>query len=167
MPTAPGATSSKTSQGSRFRIPGAALLVVDAFAWCVAVVFAMAIRFDFDRGLWTPWTPEVIVLVAVVVMASIGGFFGLYDGRWRRGSLDEGLALSQAVGLTCVVALLANEFIPGPRIVPVSVVLAAGPIAFSLTQSATDSFRTSATLWAIVPLVAMLFALSKRPVPTR
>ena len=44
---------------------------------------------------------------------------------------------------------------------------AAGPIAFSLTQSATDSFRTSATLWAIVPLVAMLFALSKRPVPTR
>ena len=130
MPTAPGATSSKTSQGSRFRIPGAALLVVDAFAWCVAVVFAMAIRFDFDRGLWTPWTPEVIVLVAVVVMASIGGFFGLYDGRWRRGSLDEGLALSQAVGLTCVVALLANEFIPGPRIVPVSVVLAAGPIAF-------------------------------------
>ena len=44
---------------------------------------------------------------------------------------------------------------------------AAGPIAFSLTQSATDSFRTSATLWAFVPLVAMLFALSKRPVPTR
>ena len=69
----------------RLRIPGAALLVIDAVAWCIAVVFAMAIRFDFDRGLWTPWTPEVIVLVAVVVMASIGGLFGLYDGRWRRG----------------------------------------------------------------------------------
>lgn len=44
---------------------------------------------------------------------------------------------------------------------------AAGPIAFSLTESATGSFRTSATLWAVVPLVAAAFALSKRPVPTR
>ena len=44
---------------------------------------------------------------------------------------------------------------------------AAGPIAFALTESATDSFRTSATLWAVVPLTAAFFALSKRPIPTR
>ena len=44
---------------------------------------------------------------------------------------------------------------------------AAGPIAFALTESATDSFRTSATLWALVPLLATFFALSKRPTPTR
>ncbi|MEM9465872.1 MAG: MFS transporter [Actinomycetota bacterium] len=44
---------------------------------------------------------------------------------------------------------------------------AAGPIAFALTESATDSFRTSATLWALVPLTAAFFALSKRPIPTR
>ncbi|MEM9519724.1 MAG: MFS transporter [Actinomycetota bacterium] len=43
---------------------------------------------------------------------------------------------------------------------------AAGPIAFAVTESATDSFRTSATLWAIAPLVAAFFALSKRPVLT-
>ena len=43
---------------------------------------------------------------------------------------------------------------------------AAGPIAFALTESATDSFRTSATLWAVVPLTAAFFALSKRPTPT-
>ena len=41
---------------------------------------------------------------------------------------------------------------------------AAGPIAFSLTESATDSFRTSATLWAMAPLIAAFFALSKRPI---
>lgn len=124
------ATPEEARHVTRFRVPGSALLVVDAIAWSVGVAFAMAIRFDFDLGLWTPWRPEVISIVAIVVMAAIGGAFGLYDGRWRRGSLDEGLALSQAVGLTCLVALLANEFLPGARIVPVSVVLAAGPVAF-------------------------------------
>ncbi|MDG1366478.1 MAG: MFS transporter [Acidimicrobiales bacterium] len=44
---------------------------------------------------------------------------------------------------------------------------AAGPIAFSLTQTATGSFRNAATLWAIAPIVAAAFALSKRPIPTR
>ena len=43
---------------------------------------------------------------------------------------------------------------------------AAGPIAFSLTESATDSFRSTATLWAVAPLLAMVFALSKRPITT-
>jgi len=120
----------QAGQNKRRRIPGAALLAVDTSAWCAGVVIAMAIRFDFDRSLWTPWTPEVIVIIGMVVMAATGGLFGLYDGRWSRGSLDEGLALSQAIGVTCLVALLANEFAPGPRIVPVSVVLAAGPVAF-------------------------------------
>lgn len=44
---------------------------------------------------------------------------------------------------------------------------AAGPIAFSITQTATGSFREAATLWAMVPVAAAAFALSKRPVPTR
>ena len=43
---------------------------------------------------------------------------------------------------------------------------AAGPIAFSLTESTTDSFRSTATLWAVAPLLAMVFALSKRPITT-
>ena len=44
---------------------------------------------------------------------------------------------------------------------------AAGPIAFSLTETATGSFRSAATLWAMAPIVAAAFALSKRPVPAR
>lgn len=43
---------------------------------------------------------------------------------------------------------------------------AAGPIAFSLTETATGSFREAATLWAAAPIVAAVFALSKRPVPS-
>lgn len=42
---------------------------------------------------------------------------------------------------------------------------AAGPIAFSLTETASGSFRQSATLWMMAPLIAAAFALSKRPVP--
>lgn len=41
---------------------------------------------------------------------------------------------------------------------------AAGPIAFALTESASGSFRNAALVWAVVPLVASAFALSKRPV---
>ena len=44
---------------------------------------------------------------------------------------------------------------------------AAGPIAFSVTESAAGGFREAATLWAAVPLIAATFALSKRPVPSR
>lgn len=43
---------------------------------------------------------------------------------------------------------------------------AAGPIAFSVTQTTAGSFRSAATLWALAPLVAAAFALSKRPVPS-
>lgn len=44
---------------------------------------------------------------------------------------------------------------------------AAGPIAFSVTESVAGGFREAATLWAAVPLLAATFALSKRPVPSR
>jgi len=126
----------RTARARRRRFPGAALLIGDTAAWCVGVILAMAIRFDFDRSLWTPWTPELVIGVAVSIMAVTGLVFGLYDGRWRRASLDEGLALGQAVAITCVVTLLANEFLPGARIVPVSVVLAAAPIAFCVAGCA-------------------------------
>lgn len=125
----------RTAPARRRRYPGAVLLIADVGAWCVGVVLAMAIRFDFDRTLWTPWTPELIIGVAVSVMVVAGVVFGLYDGSWRRASLDEGLALGQAVAITGVVTLLANEFLPGARIVPISVVLAAGPIAFCVAGS--------------------------------
>lgn len=44
---------------------------------------------------------------------------------------------------------------------------AAGPIAFSLTETASGSFQNAATLWAVAPLIAAVFALSKRPVSAR
>ncbi len=39
---------------------------------------------------------------------------------------------------------------------------AVGPIAFAITESVTDSFRTTALLWAAVPLAAAVFAATNR-----
>ena len=40
---------------------------------------------------------------------------------------------------------------------------AAGPIAFSVTASATGSFRSTALLWAALPLLGAVFAATNRP----
>ncbi|GEM_PF-2140124 len=121
--------------GRAIHIPGPALFLIDAAAWTVGVAAAMAFRFDLRLSTWSAWHPEVMALIGVLSLLAIGTVKGLYGGRWRRGSLDEGLALSQTVLATVLVAVVANEFLPGSRIVPVSVALAAGPVA----RAAPDS----------------------------
>ena len=129
-------TQTGIGQGRRFRIPGPALLAVDALAWTIGVVAAMAIRFDFSTAAWSAWRPAWMAAVGVVTIAVLGGAGGLYGRKWRRGSLDEGLALAIVVSATCVFGLAANEFVSGTRLVPVSVAVAAAPVAFCVAGSA-------------------------------
>ncbi|MEO0588787.1 MAG: polysaccharide biosynthesis protein, partial [Planctomycetota bacterium] len=132
--TASEATGGGT--GRRFRIPGPALLVVDAAAWIVGVVAAMAIRFDFSLAAWTVWRPAWLAATGALTIGGLGLAAGLYVRKYRRGSLDEGLALAIVISATCVVALGVNEFGAANRLVPVSVAVAAGPIAFCAAGSA-------------------------------
>ena len=120
----------------RLQVPGMVLLGVDALAWSVGVLAAMALRFDFSFDTWAQWRPALAIAVAVVGQIIAGSLFGLYGGRWRRGSLDEGLALARAVLLTCVALFAVNNLVLDSRAVPVSVVLAAAPAAFCGAGSA-------------------------------
>lgn len=113
-----------------FQIPGALLLVVDATAWAVGVLAAMALRFDFEVSSWAPWHPATAIAIAAGSMALVGALAGLYGGRWRRGSLDEGLALGLAVVITCAALVIGNELLGEPRLVPASLAFGAAPIAF-------------------------------------
>lgn len=124
------------ARGRRLQIPGMVLAVVDAAAWCVGIVAAMAMRFDFELSAWQPWRPETLAAIAVLAMVASGIPAGLYGGRWRRGSLDEGLALTRAMGLVAAVLIAANELVGVSRLVPISVVLGAVPVAFCVAGAA-------------------------------
>lgn len=114
----------------RLHISGPLLLAVDALSWATGVAAAMALRFDFEPAAWSAWSPAVAVIVVAVAQAAVGTAVGLYGGRWRRGSLDEGHALARSVLVVCVVLLVANAFVPNGRLVPTSVALGAAPAAF-------------------------------------
>ncbi len=119
--------------GERERLlktPGMVLLVVDSAAWAVGVLAAMALRFDFEFTAWSVWAPATAIAITVGAQVVAGTLSGLYAGRWRRGSLDEGLALARAVLVSCAVMLIANDIVLDARVVPTSVVLAAAPAAF-------------------------------------
>jgi FlaA1/EpsC-like NDP-sugar epimerase len=117
-------------QERRLQVPGMAVMAVDALAWCVGVMAAMALRFDLTIEAWTEWKPLTAIAVGIASQVAVGAVFGLYGGRWRRGSLDEGLALARSIALVCVVLVVANNFVLASRAVPTSVVLAAAPAAF-------------------------------------
>lgn len=114
----------------RLQAPGMVLLVVDVAAWVIAVPAAMALRFDFSFETWGQWAPASAIAVAAVGQVLAGWLSGLYGGRWRRGSLDEGLALARSVLLCCLVLFVANNLLLETRLVPTSVVLASAPAAF-------------------------------------
>jgi FlaA1/EpsC-like NDP-sugar epimerase len=119
----------------RLRAPGVLLAVVDALAWCGGVLAAMALRFDLRFDNWEAWNPTGAIVVAAFAMLVAGRIGGLYGGRWRRGSLDEGLALARAVVMAAITLFAVNNGLSEGSpwdggLVPTSVVLAAAPAAF-------------------------------------
>ena len=117
-------------RGPGRQMSGTVLALVDAGSWGVALVGAMALRFDFVFDSWSEWTPLTAIGVAIGAQVIAGSLSGLYAGRWLNGSLDEGLALARAVILSCGLLLVVNNLVLDSRLVPTSVVLAAAPGAF-------------------------------------
>jgi len=69
-------------------------------------------------------------MLAVVAQALGGYLSGIYTARWRRGSLEEGVALARSILMATLVLVVGNDLLPGSRMVPVSVAIGAAPIAF-------------------------------------
>jgi FlaA1/EpsC-like NDP-sugar epimerase len=119
----------------RFHIPRPALVVLDMAAWAAGVMAAMALRFDLQTAAWEAWHPELLILLGAGVVGVAGRVAGLYEGRFRRGSLDEGFSLSLVIALTTTMAVVVNQVGIDGRLVPVSVAIAAGPVAFCIAGS--------------------------------
>ena len=122
-------TKTSARRERRFHLPRPALVAADMGAWSLGVVLAMAVRFDLQMVMWTVWRPEVFIVVGAVATGVAGVTAGLYQGRFRRGSLDEGCALGLVVALATTVAFVVNQVGVGGQLVPASVALAAGPVA--------------------------------------
>jgi FlaA1/EpsC-like NDP-sugar epimerase len=110
------------------------LPLVDSTAWVIGLGVAMAVRFDLRTGPWSHWSPLTMAAIAVVVQFGAGTLAGLYAGRWRRGSVDESLALVGAAAVTGVALFAANDIVSGDRLVPASVVLGAAPTAICVSK---------------------------------
>ncbi len=113
-----------------WRMGGASLVVADAAAWTLAVAAAMTVRFDLGESVWDRWSPAGAIMLAVVAQTLGGYLSGIYTARWRRGSLDEGMALARSILMATLVLVVGNDLLPGSRLVPVSVAIGAAPIAF-------------------------------------
>ena len=74
----------------KLHVPSMVLMAGDALAWVAGVLAAMALRFDFAFETWSRWDPvrAIAVVVATQIVAGVG--FGLYRGRWRRGTGGAG-----------------------------------------------------------------------------
>jgi len=113
----------------------------DALAWTAAIYVATWWRFEFDLGAWPAWRIVVAAGAAGALQMGAGMMFGLYAGRWRFGSFDEIAALTRSVAVVTVVLSLANRFLIGPRLLPVSVVLSGGVLGLVLMAGVRYSWR--------------------------
>ncbi len=115
----------------RYRLPFQ--LAVDLLAWALALYLAMVLRFDsFVPHGWNHFRLSRLLMamaVAVVLQTAAGLALGLYLGRWRFGTLDEVSHLAGTVAITSLGLALVNQ-LSKPLLVPTSVTLAAGVLAF-------------------------------------
>jgi FlaA1/EpsC-like NDP-sugar epimerase len=119
-------TQSSTVPVSRIRQAGPWL--VDAGAWALGLVAAVAARYDFDLGAAPMTAVAVAVGIAVVLHTVIGHQQFLYRGRYGFGTFDEVRAVFTTV-LAVGLVLFAIDFSLLDRPVPLSVALVGGPVA--------------------------------------
>ena len=113
----------------------------DALAWAGGLISAVLLRYDFDasRVNWVSFA--ALAGAAVVVQVLVGLGTGLYLGRWRLGSFEEVSALVRTVAGACSLLFLVNLRL-SHRLVPLSVVVGGGVIAFVLMGAARYLIRS-------------------------
>jgi FlaA1/EpsC-like NDP-sugar epimerase/dTDP-4-amino-4,6-dideoxygalactose transaminase/lipopolysaccharide/colanic/teichoic acid biosynthesis glycosyltransferase len=113
----------------------------DGLAWMGGLVSAALLRYDFDAAQIDWPALGLFAIAAVVVQVLVGLTTGLYLGRWRLGSFEEVSALARTLAGTSVFLFLV-ELRQSDRLVPLSVVLGGGVIAFVLMGSARYLIRS-------------------------
>lgn len=106
--------------------------LLDAACWVLAIIFAITLRFDFGPRPDVLEPVLIFCVVAALLQASAGWWFGLYRGRYVYGTFHEIQALLFSAGSVAVVLFVFGFFINQVFEFPRSTALIALPFAFSL-----------------------------------
>ena len=116
---------------------------IDSCAWALALAFGLLLRYEFAPPAES-WPHLAIVIVVAGIAQTVAGLAsGLYLGRWRFGSFDEVLGLVRSVMGATAVLFVIDLLAGSPRLVPLSVVLAAGTATIVITGAARYAWRLS------------------------
>ena len=101
------------------------LAAVDAVIWIMAVLITTALRHDLVMAqVW--WAGAIIAgAVAASLHVSVAWTMRLYAGRHRLGSIDEAIILALVIGFVGTFGMAVMQVPSLPRLVPLSVPLAA------------------------------------------
>ncbi len=113
---------------------------VDAGAWFLALWLATLLRYDFTVSTHEINGLAAAIPIAIASQVLAGLVFGLYTGRWRYGSFEEVAALAMT-SMFAVVVLSTVNYLWYPRLIPMSVPVAAGLVALVLTGGARYGWR--------------------------
>jgi FlaA1/EpsC-like NDP-sugar epimerase len=113
----------------------------DGACWVGGLYGALLFRYDFS-----PPVHELLNLLDVVPLVLIGQWVvgyvsGLYRGRWLLGSSDELSVLGTTIASLTAVLVLVDLVAGRPHLMPVSVALASGLLAFALAGGARSLRR--------------------------
>lgn len=106
--------------------------LLDIASWALAIYVAMLLRFEFDTAGFGSWSIVESIALLAGLQVAVGLSLGLYRGRWRFGSFEAVAGLAKTVVSVTAVFALANRVVFDPRLVPVSVSVAAGVFAMLL-----------------------------------
>lgn len=108
------------------------LFLADAVAWCIGILAALVLRFDFDlsRVHWG-WA-FALVGVTVLLQLLAGWAFWLYRGRYELGGFDEVRVLVFDTVAVMAVAWVFAYLVGYGNGIPRSTMIIAAPIGFTL-----------------------------------
>ncbi|WP_243854550.1 polysaccharide biosynthesis protein [Canibacter zhoujuaniae] len=106
------------------------LIAVDVIAWTLAILAALALRFDFNLNL-IQFNWAFVLIAATIGLQFIAGWVTwLYRKRFAVGSFDEAKALVICVTLAVLPTLLFTIYVTKGQAIPRSTMFIAAPLAF-------------------------------------
>ncbi len=103
--------------------------LLDVSAWFLALWSALLLRFEFDVSAWNTASILTAFALASILQLCTGAAVGLYVGRWRFGSFEEVAAVARTALIVTGLLFVMSTWVFQPRLLPISVSLAAGGFA--------------------------------------